>query len=43
MKCPYLVAWHKTILTQVYGNDPLVLQALQILAHATWAPHNLYP
>jgi hypothetical protein len=40
-KCPHLIAYHKTILTQVYDNGPLVLQALWILAPATWAPHNL--
>jgi hypothetical protein len=35
VKCLYLIAWHKTILTQVYSNAPLVLQAPQILAYAT--------
>jgi hypothetical protein len=41
MKFPHLIAWHETILTQMYENCCLVLQAPHILASATWAPHNL--
>jgi hypothetical protein len=32
VKCPHLIAWHETILTQMYDNGLLVLQAPQILA-----------
>jgi hypothetical protein len=41
VKCPHLIVWHETILTQVNDNSSLVLQAPRILAYAIWALHNL--